>query len=245
MTASVDTNFAMLDDIIESTWNEILTTSELVTAIKAGRISKELYVMYMIETYHYTSHNARNQALAGVTHAAGNPVYGKFCFHHAAGETGHEKMALHDLLSTGMDQSSFAIPEPLPATETLIGYLYWISMQGNPYRRLGYSYWAESSYQYINPLVRGVKDSLGLADSQLTFFVAHSEIDDDHAKEVRLMLERTCKNDADWRAVAEAAQTSLRLTGRMIEAVFDEYQHLMNDKSWRYAALRPATCVSA
>jgi pyrroloquinoline quinone (PQQ) biosynthesis protein C len=132
-----------------------------------------------------------------------------------------------------------ALPAPLPATETLIGYLYWISVKGNPFRRLGYSYWAESSYHHIRPLIAGVKSALGLSDSQLTFFVAHSDIDEAHAREVRTVIDRTCRTEDDWSALAEAAETSLRLTGRMLEAVYDEYERLMAGRSSRYAVLRP------
>ena len=55
-------------------------------------------------------------------------------------ETGHENMALRDIRSLGFDVSAVSQMRPLPATETLTAYLYWISVQGNPVQRLGYSF---------------------------------------------------------------------------------------------------------
>ncbi|HWN71369.1 MAG TPA: iron-containing redox enzyme family protein, partial [Haliangium sp.] len=157
-----------LDRESAAIWSEILSKSRLTAAIEKGTIDRKLFAIYMVETYHYTSHNARNQALVGVRAVGQPPQYIKFCFEHAAEETGHELMALHDVRSLGLTDASFEIPPPLPDTETLIAYLYWISATGNPLQRLGYSYWAENSYHYINPLLHKLKKRLSLEDNQLT-----------------------------------------------------------------------------
>src|SRR4051812_13975499 len=101
--------FASLDKLIARAWDDILSTSRLAKAIREKSISRELYIIYMTETFHYTAHNARNQAMAGVVHAE-NPVYAKFCFEHAAEETGHEKMALHDLTKVAGAAEAPALP---------------------------------------------------------------------------------------------------------------------------------------
>ncbi|AOK54677.1 iron-containing redox enzyme family protein [Burkholderia stagnalis] len=236
---NIDQQFTALEQRIRATWGEILDNSSLAQSIRTGEFSKELYMIYMLETYHYTSHNARNQALAGVAHPE-NPVYMKFCFDHAADEAGHEMMALHDLRSLGNANDELQLPAPLPSTETLIAYLYWASKHGNPFRRLGYSFWAESSYDYINPLIGKVKEQLGLKDSQLTFFVAHSAIDEEHAREVRNVIERVAKTASDWDAIGETAEISLRLTGRMLDEVYAEYVKLASGQPSRYSAVRDA-----
>lgn len=231
--------FNVLEKRIAATWADILDRSALARAIRSGEFSPELYMIYMLETYHYTAHNARNQALAGVANPQ-NPVYMKFCFDHAADEAGHEMMALHDLRSLGQSDAKLVLPPPLPSTETLIGYLYWASQHGNPFRRLGYSFWAESSYEHITPLVSQVKQNLGLKDSQLTFFIAHSAIDAEHAIEVRSIIERVAKTADDWAAIGETAETSLRLTGHMLDEVHAEYTRLMSGAPSRYANVRAA-----
>ncbi|MBC8995644.1 iron-containing redox enzyme family protein [Pseudomonas sp. N40(2020)] len=230
---SFEQQLILLDKRIEQLWADILDNSRLVKAIREGSVTKALYAIYMIETFHYTAHNARNQGLVGVRHAD-NPVYAKFCFEHAAQEVGHEKMALHDVMSLGLKNEKFEIPSAIPATEVLIAYLYWISFTGNPLQRLGYSYWAENAYQFITPLINNLSEILALKPAQLTFFVAHSDIDVEHFNEIKLILQRTCKNQHDWDAIANVMETSLRLTGNMLEAVYEQYEAWQNGHAPRY-----------
>lgn len=232
--------FKTIDDRIATKWDELLSGSKLAQAIHSGEIKKSLFAIYMIETFHYTSHNARNQALVGVRDAS-NPVYTKFCFQHAAEEVGHEKMALHDLKNIiGFDNLEIAIPKPLPETETLIAYLYWISATGNPLQRLGYSYWAENCYQYINPLIDKLRVALNLGPSQLTFFIAHSDIDSDHFEEIKRVIERACRTTQDLDDITNIMEVTLNLTGKMLDAVFKEYISFESGAPTRYSFLSDA-----
>ncbi|RKH65860.1 iron-containing redox enzyme family protein, partial [Corallococcus llansteffanensis] len=130
------------------------------------------------------------------------------------------------------------IPPPLAATEVLTGYLYWISYQGNPLQRLGYSYWAESCYEYIRPLMGRVQKTLGLTAAQMTFFVAHADIDEDHSALVNEMIAKKCRTPEDWEDVARVMETSLRLTWRMMDEVVDAHARLLAGQSERGAFLK-------
>lgn len=218
-------------------WQELVTGSRFVRVIQQGEVTRALYGLYLIETFHYTRHNARNQALVGVRLAEDDRQYQKFCFNHAAEEVGHEQMAFHDMVSLGLDRTP-VVPAPLPATEVLTAYLYWISYQGNPLQRLGYSYWAESCYEYVRPLMHKVQQRLGLTSAQMTFFVAHAEIDAEHSAMVNDMITKKCKTAADWDAVTQVMETSLHLTGRMMDEVFDEYTRLVEGRTERCAFLK-------
>jgi pyrroloquinoline quinone (PQQ) biosynthesis protein C len=220
-----------------ATWDDLLSNSRFVRTIKSGEATRTLYALYLVETFHYTRHNARNQALVGVRMSEDDRHYQKFCFDHATAEVGHELLALHDLVSLGLERSPI-LPPPLPATEILIAYLYWISYQGNPLQRLGYSYWAESCYNYVRPLLRTVQQTLGLTTTQMTFFIAHAEIDAEHSRLVNSMISKKCADAADWDAVAKVMETSLRLTGRMMDEVHDEYIRLVDGQTERCAFLK-------
>jgi pyrroloquinoline quinone (PQQ) biosynthesis protein C len=236
--ASGDFDISMLKTRLDEVWKELFRTSTFLTAVGAGETTRSLYASYLIETYHYTRHNARNQALVGVALPGDDPQYQRFCFQHAAEEAGHEQMALHDIKSLGIADLEAKLPEPLPETSVLTAYLYWISYQGNPVQRLGYSFWAESCYEYILPLMGQVIQALGLTSAQTTFFVAHADIDVAHAEMVNAMLARKCRTAADWAAASEVMETSLRLTGRMMDAVHEEHRRLMSGQSERCAFLR-------
>lgn len=235
-TSIEERHLSALDDQLAQLWETILSRSSLVRCIQGGDFDARLFAIYMMETYHYTRHNARNQALVGVRHLDLNIRYMKFCFEHAAEESGHELMALHDAISLGLPKD-VTVPEPMSETDVLIAYLYWISANGNPLQRLGYSYWAENVYAYVMPLLRTLQSKLKLKDSQLSFFISHARIDEDHAEEVRRMLLQHCKNPEDWTAVAKVMKTSLLLTEQFLNGIYEEFERVRSGQASAYSFL--------
>src|ERR671936_458095 len=69
---------------------------------------------------------------------------------------------------------------PLPATEALIGYLYYVALRYGPIARLGYSFWAEGIYQHIQAPFMKISQDLGLTSKNVTFFGAHAQADEEH-----------------------------------------------------------------
>ena len=51
-------------------------------------------------------------------------------------------MVIHDLKSIGAYDESDLAKAPLPATEALVGYLYYVALRYGAVARLGYSFWA-------------------------------------------------------------------------------------------------------
>jgi len=226
MSKSTEITFDVLDNDIRDFWTAFLEHSNLAKTVRAGTMNRRYFAIYMFETYHYTSHNARNQALVGVRDFINKPQYLKFCFEHALEETGHELMALHDVNSLGLKDRDYEIPKPLPATEIFIAYLYYISATGNPLQRLGYSYWAESVYEHVMPLIRDIQTQLQLKDSQLTFFISHALIDEGHAEEVKDQIRQHVSTQQDWQDLRRVLKTTLELTARVIEEVHQTYLKL-------------------
>lgn len=231
-------NFDFLNSRLGKIWDEIFSRSMLIQAIHEERISKELFAIYMLETYQYTKHNPRNQALVGARNISIPHKYRSYCYKHAREETGHEEMALSDVRALGFELPDVELLKPLPATETLIAYLYWISSQGNPVQRLGYSYWAENCYRYINPTIEQLSRVLSLQKNQLSFFIAHSSIDEKHAKEVTDMITLYCKSDDDYNDICRVMETSLYLTGKILSNVYVEYEQLLRGDISQYQFLR-------
>jgi hypothetical protein len=229
-----------LDEVIADIWQQILSQPQALNFLNSAAAGDpRVYAIYLTQVYHYTWHTARNQALVGVNPANTNVHYLKYCFEHALEETGHELMALHDLRALGLPlhDPQHELPSPFPATEMLIAYLYWVSTQGNPVQRLGYSYWAEKSYSYIRPFVETVKDRMKLKNTQMTFFHSHATIDEKHAEEVEEILIKVCKTDEDWKAVRRVAEITLRLTADILTTVVEEYFKLAENTSDTFSFL--------
>ena len=235
---------ANLDEVIGVIWAEILAHPLAKTfANTMMSADRRIYALYMTQVYHYTFHTARNQALVGANLHNVDLRYMRYCFEHALEETGHEQMALHDLRAVGLriEDPARDVPRPLPATELLIAYLYWVSTQGNPTQRLGYSYWAERSYDFIRPMIDTVRGRMNLATSDMTFFFAHSNVDEKHARDVTRVLAEVCRTADDWAAVRRTAEMTLRLTLQILEQVYGEYVKLRDGLPSEYACLNVAT----
>lgn len=231
-------NLNQLKERLNQEFEKLATSPYLPQVMEPGFADKRLYALYLLETYHYTRHNARNQALVATRPEDIDVRYLKFCLKHAEEEMGHELMALHDLKNLGYEVSEATLPKPLAATETLIAYLYHVSRTGHPLARLGYSFWAEQSYGYIQPLLEMVSSGLGIPNKAMSFFREHSNIDEVHAKQVQETIERFAKTKEDWTAIEDCMVNSLHLTARMMDQVFEDFMQLKTGTSTRVSFLK-------
>ncbi len=208
----------------------VQTLKEAVTqewdAIKKGNfwklvlghtVTPELYRDLMLEIYHYTKHNSRNQAATAMVEAPDGLL--KFAYHHAADELGHERMVLHDLESLNLLDKALLQRKPSPATEALIGYLYFVAFKYGAVARLGYSFWAEDVYEQIGDALGKIRSDLSLGDRNMTFFVAHAKIDEKHIDQVNDCIERFAKTPEEQALVMQVARTTIFLTGQLLEQV--------------------------
>ena len=206
-----------------------LAIGDLWAGARAGRpwrhvtevgMNRDLYRLTMAQLFHYTRHNSINQAVAAFRAEPDEIALLRFAYEHAQEELGHERMILHDLRSCGLLRPDEPLADPLPATDALINYLYGVALREGPVARLGYSYWAESVYRHIRPLLVAARGSLGLTDRQMTFFAAHAELDLRHAEQVRNIIRRTVTTPERAEAVVRVAVTSLWLTLQILEQAF-------------------------
>jgi len=227
---------ASLEELIRSEWKQAMSQPRVAHFLEtAAANDRRIIAIYLIQVYHYAFHTARNQALVGANLANTHTQYMQFCFEHALEETGHELMALHDLAGIGIQfEDRSQIPAPLPATELLIAYLYYVASQGNPVQRLGYSYWSETSYSFIRAFMDMLMQSMDLQKNQMTFFYSHAHIDDKHAEDVKRILLKVCTTEQDWIAVKRVAKTTLKLTNDMFHESFEEFLKLTRQEDSDY-----------
>lgn len=229
--------FDELNELIQNEWKRALAQPRIAQFFDtAATNDRRIIAIYMIQVYHYAFHTSRNQALVGANLANTHTQYMQFCFEHALEETGHELMAIHDLKTIGIDfDTPEAIPTPLPSTELLVAYLYYVATQGNPVQRLGYSYWSETSYAFIRSFMDMLMANMHLDRNQMTFFYSHSHIDDKHAEDVKAILKKVCVTDADWESVKKVARITLRLTNDMFNESFEEFVKLSKGEASEYS----------
>ena len=205
-----------LREQVDAQWQEI-KRGDFWKLVLQRPVTPGLYRDMMLQVYHYSRHNSMNQAVAAFVPAPEGLL--RFVYRHAAEELGHERMVTHDLRSIGLlDEADLAKP-PMPATEALIGYLYYVGLRYGPVARLGYSFWAEGAHAHIGaPLAKICKD-LGLNSKNVTFFGSHAEADVAHMQQVEEALEKFASSPQDQELVSRVATTTLSLTGQLLEQV--------------------------
>jgi pyrroloquinoline quinone (PQQ) biosynthesis protein C len=205
-----------LQETVDAEWGKI-KQGAFWRRVMDEPVSAGLYRDLMLQVYHYSRHNSMNQAVAAFQPAPEGLL--KFVYRHAAEELGHERMVIHDLKSIGMFEDEDLAKDPLPATEALIGYLYYVALRYGAVARLGYSFWAEGVYGHIAGPFAKISKDLKLTSKSLTFFGSHAQADEAHIRQVTEAIERFATTPADQAAVLKVARTTLFLTGQLIEQV--------------------------
>lgn len=234
--------FSELDSMLKVLWEKKLSESLFIQEILNRPIAKELYAIYLIETFHYTSHNTKSQALVATRVKESTPKnihYMKFCLTHALEECGHELMAFHDLqkLLNKPELKVTDLNKPLPATQKLIDGIYNIANESDMLARLGYSYWAEGSYGYFDQPLKILIEKLQLKPSMLTFLVAHNEIDTEHFEDIKKIMTKMVENSEQKAAITSALEDTLNMTFNMLEGIYQIYQDRDTMLNW-YPILR-------
>jgi len=211
-----------LENSISREWQHI-RKGAFWNKIMSEPVAPELYKLMLEQIYHYTRHNSVNQAAAAYSTAPENRRLLRFVYKHALEELGHEQMVVHDLKSVNLYDEGFETNNPLPATQGLISYLYKTALDKGAVARLGYSYWAESCYGHIDPLLKKFASDLGLTEHNMHFFVAHSEIDTKHFEEVDDAISFCEPTEKEQEEIINVAVTTLSLTGLILEQVAREY----------------------
>lgn len=217
-----DEFFSELDEIVSSEWSAI-HNGRFARHVEQNGVDQDLYKRAMLQVYHYTRHNSINQAFASWRVEPERIGMLRFAYEHAAEELGHERMVIHDLESVGLLEEGDLTAPPLPATEALIGYLYYVGLHHGAVPRLGYSYWAETAYDHLEALLGRARADLQLKDENMRFFVAHAVIDTKHAEEVRRAIAQHSRPGAERDNILQVARTTLRMTGVLLDQCLDAH----------------------
>lgn len=205
-----------LQQIVDAEWARI-KTGEFWHCVMSQPVRRPLYRDLMLQVYHYSRHNSMNQAVTAFVPAPEGLL--KFVYRHAAEELGHERMVIHDLKSVGLFDEADLARQPMPATEALIGYLYYVSLRYGAVARLGYSFWAEGVYGHIAGPFAKISQDLQLTSKNLTFFGSHAQADEAHIQQVTDAIERFAVTPAEQAQVVQVARTTLFLTGQLLDQV--------------------------
>jgi pyrroloquinoline quinone (PQQ) biosynthesis protein C len=112
-----------------------------------GTASRDLYLSFLLQTYHYVNETtpllrAGARATAGHADPVHRVVHERFA-EHAREEAGHEQWVLDDIAALGGDVEAAKRSEPSPAVRAYISMVRAVSASRRPLGLLGVAYFLE------------------------------------------------------------------------------------------------------
>jgi len=204
---------------------EVATEREALLAIPIiqdgmrGNLSKETYIGYLSEAYHFVKHTVPLVETVQARLAAD-----RFALHDALSDfalekKGHEKWILHDIKAAGSDADKVRDSAPSKATEEFLAYAYETARQVNPVGFFGMIYVIEGTGAGIASATAGkLMASLDLPPKCFSYLLSHGsmELDDMDFFEV-LMAQITDAAEQD--AIIQMAKRMYCLYGKIFENI--------------------------
>jgi pyrroloquinoline quinone (PQQ) biosynthesis protein C len=191
-----------------------LSADPVTGSIFDGTASRDLYLRFLIETYHYVLETTPllkqgARALAGSRDALGKEMHERF-EEHAQGEAGHERWVLDDIAAIGGDVEAAKRAEPSAAVQAYVAMVRFVGLSRRPLGLIGVAYFLEGiSEQLGTRTAENMKKHSKIPNiaKALSFVESHGSTDVGHMEEGRATL-RKIESARDKAAILLCAQSA-------------------------------------
>jgi pyrroloquinoline quinone (PQQ) biosynthesis protein C len=193
--------------------------NRFVLRLSADLLTRDEYVRYLTETYHYVKHSTRLLAAAACRLPASNRALFARLMEYSREESGCDDWLLEDLSALGADPDTAVCSSPSAETEAMFALQYYLIEHETPLALLGYMYALETlSSQTAAHFAAMLKRVLKLGDDGLRFLVGHGEVDVGHVDTLRHVLNEQIKCKQEEAVVIRSAVATLKCYGHFMEA---------------------------
>jgi len=190
---------------------QTLIETPAVQLFLGADVPKEAYAMFLRETYHLSKHTSRFICAAASRMTDAQEAIRTRFMHHALEEDGHHKFALKDLKNIGYDSDYALNSRPLPGTEAIISFHYYLAHMGNPISVMGAVMVFEGlAEDFAGQAASALRSKQNMSQSSVTFLHTHAEFDIEHMKEAREVLDTLIKREEDKAATIDVANKMYR-----------------------------------
>jgi 3-oxoacyl-[acyl-carrier-protein] synthase III len=209
--------------------------SPLLAQLREGTLTRDHYARFLVEVFHYAKHTPRLLAAAASRLGSECRELAARFLENAREEAGHDLWALADLRAMGHPTDRLADSVPLPSTEALVAYSYYLVNYVDPRGLLGPNYALETLGSGVaTDTALRVKEVLGVDDRAVRFLAGHGAADQHHVLALRRVT-ASFATSADVQAlVVRGAQAVYTLYAGMLAEVWSEVR-----------TASPASCVAA
>ena len=144
----------------------------------------------------------------------------KMFYRHAISETGHDLLAMNDLMALGVKQEKIINSKPLPITKALSANVLQDIQFKNPIRYLGYLFHLEFLPTQNGPKYLEMLSKMGIPENAVTFLQEHTEVDIGHNKLMEIYVKEMVTSPKIFDEVADTMYNTAYLHKRMLDDAF-------------------------
>jgi pyrroloquinoline quinone (PQQ) biosynthesis protein C len=190
-----------------------------------GEADSDLYVGFLIQTYHYVKFTPASLRLAAERlKGHSNPFYESLrerFSEHEAEEEGHDQWVLNDLMSLGQNPDIVQRISPCDAIDAYNAYSKFVVRSSNAVAILGQAFMLEGiSQRYGTPMARNLSEKSGIPNARnaVSFLAGHGDADQEHMAELRRVI-HSISDERDLDAVVLCAKVVSQLYSSMIDGL--------------------------
>jgi len=193
-----------------------------VVMTAADGMSKTVYLAFLHELYSIVWHFNPLSAAAVARLTPQFRDVQQYLYAHMAEEAGHDEWVLNDVRAIGGDADAVLKHTPLPHTQALVGFNYWVTEHEHPTAVLGMLYVLEVvASVYGGPVSEAIKDSLFLQGTAgVSFLSSHAEADTKHLEELRNVLDLITDSGAQL-AIINSVRVNYHHLAHVIESIHE------------------------
>ncbi|WP_169577624.1 TenA family transcriptional regulator [Sinimarinibacterium sp. CAU 1509] len=197
-----------------------IATNPLIQMLGEGRVSREHYAAYLVQTFHLVRHTSRTLALGAARCDDRKRALRAWFIEQAGEEHGHELFCLKDLRNLGVDAEAAVAAPAGPGASGLFTQNYFLASYGNPVAILGVASATEGmGAEIAGGFAQMLVQRYGIPEAAVTFLRSHAGFDQKHLVEARRAIEEFVTSDADFDDVVHARRMTYHHYGQMFRDV--------------------------
>jgi pyrroloquinoline quinone (PQQ) biosynthesis protein C len=206
-----------------------LESHPLIGRFADGSVTREEYVVFLQQFYHYVQATHENLLAAAQSmrryYGPAKEVLAARLAQHAREEKGHHRWIPQDLVALGEDPSAVESSEVSSAVKAYLAYTTHVVNSRHAAGLFGQAYVMEgagvSSADKIARLLVERSDIPNVGNA-VRFFYRHGKVDVDHVKKLMAILNYVT-DPADQRDMVLCAEVSAQVIGDMVDYVYERF----------------------
>lgn len=188
--------------------------------LQAGEVGVPHYASHLRENYFQLRERPVVLALAATRLTASAPAL-KLLHRRAIEEIHHDKLALKDLRTLGVDTAGIETAMPLPETTALLAFGHYQVERLNPVSIVGWMVYLDFVPMYASSEIAGLLEAIGVPGDAMSALEDHETVGPAHEQAMRVYVDELIRTPQDLDAALYAMDATAALFSRMVEAAFD------------------------